>query len=146
MKKLLFLLLGVIIVFVFVQSFGLTNYLFTNPKSSPERQVTNSPTIDISQAVKPPPIIGIHYRMIDKQTAAQNNLVEGAYITQVIKGSPAEKAKILEEDIIIEIDGKKIEGVNEKNLYNLVSVVKPGAQINLKIWRNKQIINIFITL
>ncbi|EKE14417.1 MAG: hypothetical protein ACD_12C00517G0001 [uncultured bacterium] len=84
--------------------------------------------------------------MIDKQTAGQNGLAEGTYVTQVIKGSLAEKADIREEDIITEIDGRIIAGLDEQSVYNLISTLKSGTKINLKIWRNKEIKNIFITL
>lgn len=145
MKKLLLVLFGVIIIIVIVQKFGLLTYLFNNNKFISNNQALITPTATISQIINRP-IIGIHYKMIDKQTALQNKLVEGAYITQIIKGSPAEKADIREEDIITEIDGRIIAGLDEQSVYNLISTLKPGSQINLTIWRNKEIKNILVTL
>ncbi len=92
------------------------------------------------------PYIGVRYKLIDKQTAVLNELVEGAYVVQVIPGSPAEKAGIQEEDIIIEFDGKKIGGSDEQALGKLIAEKKPGERITLKIWRNKEIKNISVTL
>lgn len=92
------------------------------------------------------PYIGIRYKLIDKQTAVLNELVEGAYIVQVVQGSPAEKSGLQEEDIIIEFDGKKIGGGDEQTLTKLISGKKPGEIVNLKIWRNKEIKNISVTL
>lgn len=40
------------------------------------------------------PYIGLRYQMLDRKTALANKVVEGAYILEVIKGSPAEKAGI----------------------------------------------------
>jgi len=145
MKKLLLALLGFLIIFIIVQKFGLLTYLPKNFKSPTENQPTEIPTVDVSQSTNQP-IIGIHYRMINKQTADQNKLIEGAYITQVIKNSPAERANLKEEDIIIEVDGRSITGLEEQSVYNLISTLKPGAKVNLKIWRNKEVKNVFVTL
>jgi len=92
------------------------------------------------------PYIGVRYKLIDKQTAVLNELVAGAYVVQVIPGSPAEKAGIQEEDIIIEFDGKKIGGNDEQTLAKLIAGKKPGERMSLKIWRNKKIMNISVTL
>ncbi len=92
------------------------------------------------------PYIGVRYKFIDKQTAILNELVEGAYVVQVILGSPAEKAGIQEEDIIIEFDGKKIGGSDEQTLTKLIAEKKAGERVTLKIWRNKEIKNISVTL
>lgn len=92
------------------------------------------------------PYIGVSYKMIDKQTAVLNELVEGAYVVRVIIGSPAEKAGIMEEDIIIEFDGKKVSGNDEQTLTKLISGKKPGERVSLKIWRNNEIKNISATL
>lgn len=92
------------------------------------------------------PILGIHFRMIDDQTAKQNNIVEGAYITEIIPSSLADKANIIEEDIIIELDGRLTAGLEARSVYDLISTLKPGSKLNLKIWRNKEIKNIIITL
>lgn len=90
--------------------------------------------------------IGVRYKMIDKQTAVLNELVEGAYIVQVVQESPAEKAGLQEEDIIIEFDGKRISSSDEQTLGKLIAGKKPGERVGLKIWRNKEIKNISVTL
>lgn len=92
------------------------------------------------------PYIGIRYKMIDKQTAILNEIVEGAYVVHVVQGSPAEKSGIQEEDIITEFDGKKISGSDEQTLTKLITEKKSGERVGLKIWRNKEIKNISVTL
>ena len=146
MKKLLLILLGIVIISIIVQKFGLLTYFSNNSKLTTQKEPVNNPAAKISPIIINRPIIGIHYRMIDKQTALQNKLVEGAYITQVIIGSPAEKANLQEEDIITELDGNKIGGSDEQILIKLITGKKPGEQAILKIWRNKVIKTIFITL
>jgi S1-C subfamily serine protease len=92
------------------------------------------------------PFLGIRYKMIDRQTALLNNVVEGAYVIDVVAGSPAEKAGIQTEDIIIEFDGKKIKGDNDQGLTKLILEKKIGEVVNLKVWRNGQSITIPVTL
>jgi len=91
------------------------------------------------------PYIGIRYKMVDQQTAAADALVEGAFVVEVISGSPAEKAGVQVEDIITEFDGKKIKG-DEQELSKLILTKKIGETIKLKIWRNKEIKDFTLTL
>lgn len=92
------------------------------------------------------PYIGVRYKMIDKQIAVINELVEGAYVVEVITGSPAEKAGIQEEDIITEIDGQRVKGDDDQTVAKLISDKKIGDQIRLKIWRNNEILDKTIRL
>lgn len=85
------------------------------------------------------PYIGIRYKMIDKQTALLNGTVEGAYIIQVVQGSPAEKTGLQEEDIITEFDGQKIKGDDDQGLAKIIMQKKVGDTVQLKAVRNKQI-------
>ncbi len=144
MKKLFVLVLVILVVFL-AQKFGFMSSLPNNPEPTSNNQPTSTPSAENPESINRP-IIGIRYRIIDTQTAQQNNLVEGAYVSEVIKDSPAEKSGIKEEDIIIEIDGRIITGLDEKFIYNLVSTLKSGSQINLRVWRNKEILNILTTL
>ncbi len=92
------------------------------------------------------PFIGVRYKMIDKQTAILNDVVEGAYIVEVVPDSPAEKAGLQEEDIIIEFDGKKVQGDNDQILAKMILEKKVGDRVNIKIWRNKEIKSLTLTL
>lgn len=92
------------------------------------------------------PYIGVRYKMIDKQTAVLNDLVQGAYIVQVIQNSPADKAGLQDEDIIIEFDGKKITGDTDQALTLLLDNKRIGDVVQLKIWRNGNIMNKNLTL
>ncbi len=85
------------------------------------------------------PYIGVRYKMIDKQTAILNEVVEGAYVIDVIDGSPAQKAGLETEDIIIEFNGKKITGDDDQTLTKLIMNKKVGQTVTLKVWRNKEV-------
>jgi len=92
------------------------------------------------------PYIGIKYKMIDQQSAILNDLVEGAYITTIISKSPAEKAGLQEEDIIIEFDKNKVKGTDEQSLGKMILSKKIGDKVTIKIWRNKQTLEKTLTL
>ena len=88
------------------------------------------------------PFIGVRYRIINKKIARANNLPydygalvvrgEGEDELAVIPGSPADKAGITENDIILEFDGKKI--TEKQTLARLIQKYKVGDEVELKIW------------
>ncbi len=89
------------------------------------------------------PYIGIRYKFVDRQTAVLNNIVQGAYIIEVIEGSPAQKAGLQDEDVITSFDGKKIE---DDSLAKLIEEKKIGDKVNVTIWRSGQQRNLPLTL
>lgn len=92
------------------------------------------------------PYIGVRYQMIDKQNAILNEVVEGAYVTEVIKGSPAEKAGLQAEDIITEFDGVKVKGNDEQGLTKQILENKVGETVTIKVWREKEVKTFNVTL
>jgi len=81
------------------------------------------------------PFLGVEYQMISKQAAILNEVPQGALVLNIVSGSPAEKAGIQEEDIIVKIDGEEIK--EEGNgLVEIISKKKPGQEVELEIWRN----------
>ncbi|MFQ6615465.1 MAG: Do family serine endopeptidase [Fidelibacterota bacterium] len=61
---------------------------------------------------------------------------EGAAVTMVIDGSPADKAGFEVEDVIVEFDGKKVK--NSSNLKNLVSSTRPGTRVTVDVIRDRR--------
>jgi serine protease Do len=59
---------------------------------------------------------------------------EGALITEVKSGSPAEKAGLKEKDVVISYNGKPVKNASE--LKNYVLLTKPGTEVELRIIRN----------
>jgi len=82
------------------------------------------------------PYIGVRYKIIDRQTALLNELVEGAYVIEVLENSPASRAGLQEEDVIIEFDGKKVKGDDDQGLTKQITQKKIGDTVNLKVWRS----------
>ncbi len=88
------------------------------------------------------PYLGVRYIMLNKQIAEDNNLdvdygaliVRGEKRTElaVIPGSPADKAGLVENDIILEVNGVKVDENN--SLAKLIQQYNVGDVITLKIW------------
>lgn len=60
----------------------------------------------------------------------------GALVKTVEEGSPADKAGIQVEDVIIDVNGKKIE--NQLQLRDTIAAIKPGTEVPITVVRNKQ--------
>lgn len=90
------------------------------------------------------PFLGVEYRMVTRQLAVLNDLPEGAYISSVVDGSPAAKAGVEGEDIIIKIDGDKITESND--LAKVIGKKKVGDNVSLTIWRGDKEVTVSATL
>ena len=80
--------------------------------------------------------MGIRYQMIDKATARREELVEGAYVQEVIDGSPAQRAGIEPDDVITSVDGIKMSGTDESSVAKVVADKKIGDSVSVTYWRN----------
>lgn len=69
----------------------------------------------------------------------------GVVIDQVIEGSAAEKAKLKQYDVIVEMDGEKIENMVDlrKHLYNEKEI---GDDLKVKVYRKGQLIEATLEL
>lgn len=87
------------------------------------------------------PYLGIRYIPVNKTLKDANKLsvdygvliIRGEKVTDlaVVPGSPADKAGLLENDIILEVDGEKLD--SEKNLARIISEKTVGDTIKMKI-------------
>lgn len=82
------------------------------------------------------PFLGVSYRMISEKAAILNEVPQGAYVEVVIAGGGAEKSGIKKGDIIIEIDGNRLSGVDSGVLIGIVNRKRIGDAIEIKIWRD----------
>lgn len=91
------------------------------------------------------PFLGVSYKVITKQTALLNNVSQGAYVQDVVSLSPAEKAGIEQGDIIVSVDGKRIqEGADD--LAKIVAGKKVGDIVSVTIWKDGKTIDLKVTL
>jgi len=100
------------------------------------------------------PYLGVRYQVINQAIKDNNNLPfnYGALVLRgqnptdlaVMPGSPADKAGIQENDIILEINGTKIEDNND--LAKAISGFQVGSQAELKVWHRGQANIVKVTL
>ncbi len=91
-------------------------------------------------------MLGVVIRRLDKDDAESLNLKDtsGVLVNEVRKGSAAEKAGIKQYDVILSIDGEKIE--NGNSLRNKVASTKPGTEITLSVLRDSKETKVKVTL
>jgi serine protease Do len=79
--------------------------------------------------------LGVTIQEVNQQLAETFGLdkPEGALVSSVEKGSPAEKAGIEPGDVILKFNGKDI--TRSADLPPLVSELAPGSAANLQLWR-----------
>ena len=68
----------------------------------------------------------------------------GALVTSVVPGSPADKAGIKSGDVIVKFDGKDVSGPSE--LKNLAGATKPDAKTKLTLHRSKKTLDVDVTV
>ena len=90
------------------------------------------------------PYVGIEGMTIDEALAKQYKLVEGVYVRKIEDFSAAQKAGIKVGDVITEINGNKVSEVEDIN--EIKSSHKIGDTIKLKIYRDKNYIDVDLTL
>lgn len=100
------------------------------------------------------PQLGVRYMMITKPLANANQLpvdygalvVKGATAADlaVIPGSPADKAGIVENDIILEVNGQKLD--EKHQLAKTIQYFKPGDTVSLKIYHQGAEKTVAVTL
>lgn len=82
--------------------------------------------------------LGVVIQDIDENLSKAMNLgkTEGALVSDVAKGGPAEKVGLKSGDVILELNGKKVEKTVQ--LRNWISSKAPGTEIELTILRDKK--------
>ncbi|MEA1925970.1 MAG: trypsin-like peptidase domain-containing protein [Patescibacteria group bacterium] len=88
------------------------------------------------------PYIGVRYILVNKQIQEENDLqfdygaliIRGRRISDlaVVPGSPADKAGLVENDIILEIDGRKV--TQDNDLSRIIKRKMVGDNVTMKVW------------
>lgn len=79
------------------------------------------------------PFLGVSYQMISPKAALANEIPQGAYVLEVVEGSAAQAAGLKTGDIIVELNGIKLD--QKHPLVKVVNRLKAGEEISLKYWR-----------
>jgi len=100
------------------------------------------------------PFLGVRYVLVNEQIKNELNLSVdyGALIMKdettnepaVVPGSAADKAGLKENDIILEVDGKKI--TEQDPLYKIIREYNTGDEVQMKVLRDGKEINIKVKL
>jgi len=98
------------------------------------------------------PYLGVRYLAVTEEVAKKQNLPVdyGALIQRtddgpgIVPNSPAEKAGLKTDDIILEVDGKKIDKDNP--LGSVIQRYSIGDTVTLKVLRGKETLTIKVTL
>lgn len=90
--------------------------------------------------------IGINLADLDEENAKSLNIkqTEGALVTQVMPGTPGEKAGLQPYDLIVDYDGKAV--TTSGDLIRDVLVTPVGKKVALKVIRNSKPKNISVTI
>ncbi|MGZ3952604.1 MAG: DegQ family serine endoprotease [Flavisolibacter sp.] len=91
-------------------------------------------------------LLGVNIQPLNEALAKSFGItdVNGALVTSVVPGSPADKVGIKSGDVIVKFDGKNVSGPSE--LKNLVGAIKPGAQAKLTLNRSKKTMEVDVTI
>lgn len=80
------------------------------------------------------PFLGVSYQMVTKKASVFYEVPEGAYILDVVSGSPAARVGLKADDIIIKINGEEMKN-ETAGLAVLINKHKVGDVVKLEVWR-----------
>jgi S1-C subfamily serine protease len=90
--------------------------------------------------------LGVRVADVDPSLAAQNGLAvdHGALIADVQPGGPADKAGLKAGDVIVQMDGKAVNNVQD--LSDILLSKKPGDTVTVQYYRGTQQQTVKVTL
>lgn len=91
-------------------------------------------------------LLGVRIRQVDYQLAEIFGMERprGAFVDEVQAGSPAEKAGILNEDIVLSFNDKQIEYSADLPFH--VGQNQPGSEAEVEVFRNGEVIRLTVVL
>jgi serine protease Do len=78
--------------------------------------------------------VGVEELTDDRVKALNLKDDQGLEVKRVDGNSPAAKSGIKEDDVILEVNGKGVEGIEQ--FQTLIGEMSPGTKVSLTIWRN----------
>ncbi|MEI8181735.1 MAG: DegQ family serine endoprotease [Desulfomonile sp.] len=91
-------------------------------------------------------LLGVNIQDLNESLAKSfgRNSSDGALVSQVIDGSPAEKAGIKAGDIIVKFNSEPVQGAAQ--LKNMVGKEKPGTSVKLTVFRDKKTFDVTVNI
>jgi membrane-associated protease RseP (regulator of RpoE activity) len=92
------------------------------------------------------PFLGVSFQMVTEELARQEDLGadQGAWVTQVVPGSPAAEAGLQEGDLIQQVDEQDVDGKHP--LPDLINAHQPGDRIELAVLRGRRELRVEVEL
>jgi serine protease Do len=90
--------------------------------------------------------LGVSTQTITPDLAKQFNLKEdkGALVSDIIQGSPAEKAGIRRGDVIVQYDGREVD--EPSHLRNMVASTPPNREVTLHVLREGKLVTMRVSI
>lgn len=92
------------------------------------------------------PFLGVEMAPVTPALANEQGLAvdSGAQIVEVVPGSPAERAGLRVDDVIIEVEGEEVEDANDAS--NAIGDHRPGDEIEVTVARGNERVTVTATL
>ncbi|MCB1528510.1 MAG: Do family serine endopeptidase [Hyphomicrobiaceae bacterium] len=80
--------------------------------------------------------LGVKIQNVDDDTAASLGLdkANGALVSEITPGGPAEKSGLEARDVVLAVDGVKID--DSRDLARKIAAYAPDTNVDVKVWRN----------
>jgi membrane-associated protease RseP (regulator of RpoE activity) len=130
-KHALYLLLAITL----SASVALSQQRRVNPPAPADPQGFEPPVSSFSFLIEGEGFLGVNTEDINKENMGRYNLrdARGVGVTSVVKDSPAEKAGIRKDDVILRVDGDNVTSV--RKLSRLISEIAPDQSVRITISR-----------
>lgn len=90
--------------------------------------------------------LGVGVSEVSAETVKELKLPEerGAVLGKIVPDSPAAKAGLKEKDVVLEINGQRVEGTEQ--FRRMIREIPAGRKANLTIWRDGRTQNVKVTV
>jgi len=92
------------------------------------------------------PFLGVSFQVVTEELAQQEDLGadQGAWVTQIVPGSPADEAGLQESDLIQQVDGQPVD--EKHSLPDLINAHQPGDTLELSVLRGRNELKVQVEL
>jgi serine protease Do len=117
-------------------------YAFAVPTSIVQKVVTDMRKFGVVQRA----VLGVRMTDITSELAKEKNIksLNGAYVSEIVEGSAAQKAGIKADDVIINVNGVEIK--TSAQLQEQIGRYSPGDKITVDVLRDNKVVKIKVEL
>lgn len=131
---------------------GINSSIYSKDKENPSFQGVSFsiPANDVKSTIeqilqKGAPVYGyLGVSVMPTMVPAGANGGHGVVLAQVAKGSPADVAGLRADDVLVNFNGKPVEGVSQ--LIRLIQRAPIGSQVTFDVWRNGKLLSFQATI